>query len=196
MQEILDSIYSKIESFKKICEDCNAINRTGNLDLSELKFDADPITDIMSILFARQVSPVSYTYVDGIKSMYTIELMVIGEKIVTKYHRVIETSEIPEQLKLQFKDWLFHNKEMKLRIKGKRWREDNENSTISSIRNDFRKDMRRLYQLLTELYRVIEINHIHLLVSKPLVFDEKLLAYKTPEGLRKQFEEFIAASDK
>lgn len=196
MQEALDEIYSRIEHFKKICENSTAINRTSNLDLTELKFDADPITDIMSLLFARQVSTISYTYIDGIKSMYTVELIVIGEKVITKYHRVTETSEIPDQLKTQFKDWLFHNKEMKMRIKGKRWKEDNESSTVSLIKNEFRKDMKKLYQVLIELYRIIEQKHIHLLASKPLIFDEKLLAYQTSEGLRKQFEDFIKASDK
>lgn len=195
MQEALDGIYSRIEQFKKICENSTAINRTGSLDLTEIKFDADPITDIMFLLFARQVSPVSYTYVDGIKSIYTVELIVVGEKVITKYHRVAETSEIPDQLKSRFKDWLFHNKEMKLRIKGRRWKEDNESSTVSLIKDEFRKDMKKLYQILTELYRIVKQKHIHLLVSKPLIFDEKLLAYQTSEGLRKQFEEFIRASE-
>ena len=195
MQEAINDVYSRIDRFKKLCNELPMINRDLMVDLREIKFDADPITDIMSLIFARQVSASSYLDIDGIKSMYTVELVPMKSRIVSQYHRVAEKSEIPEELKIQFFDWLHHKKEMKVRMKGRKWGEKEEKSTVCGLKDEYRKQIKKLYQVLHELYDITKRSHIKLLVTEPMVFDEKLLQARTKEGFQHMYEDFIKSEN-
>ena len=195
MQSAIDDLYSHVEQIKKLCNELPMINRDLMCDVRELKFEADPITDIMSLVFARQVSVSSYLYADGIKSMYTVELVAMKDRIISQYHRVAERSEIPEQLKEQFHQWLHHKQEMRIRLKGKKWGDKTEESMVSTLKIEYRKPLKKLYQLLHELYTIKKNSHIKLLYEEPMVFDEKLLQSRTDKGFKAIFDEFVKSSE-
>lgn len=196
MQEAIDAVTSRVERLKKLYEKSPMINKSGLIDLTELKFDSDPITDMMSILFAREVSRDGYLYANGIESMYSVELIPFQDKGIRKIHRVRETSKISEDLKQQFFDWLHHDKDIRMVLCGKKWKDSNESYVWITLNPDDRKHLQHIYQVLAELYKLTSQNHIRLLVQDPAPFDERVLDKDAINDFKKVFDDFISSENR